>query len=90
MPTQGRRIFVPQGGSISDLSFDDGDYCLNPVDGKVWHRLPGTPYVTRTGTHTIEEHEDGTITVSPSILSKFGDGTISWHGWLRRGVWTTV
>lgn len=32
-------------------------------------------------THTLAEHDDGTITVSPSIL---GDG---YHGWLERGVW---
>lgn len=33
------------------------------------------------GTHTVTEHEDGTITVEPSLV--FSNG---WHGWLRRGV----
>jgi hypothetical protein len=37
--------------------------------------------------HTVTEHEDGTITVHPSLdFSKapyFG-----WHGWLVRGVFT--
>ena len=44
--------------------------------------------------HTVVEHEDGTITVSPSIL--FYDKTdpamqrVSWHGYLERGVWREV
>jgi len=37
--------------------------------------------------HTVEEHEDGTITVSPSLdYSKNTPG--AYHGWLRRGEWT--
>ena len=35
--------------------------------------------------HKVVEHEDGTITVSPSILITRHDG--SWHGFLERGVW---
>lgn len=38
--------------------------------------------------HKIVEHEDGTITASPSILLEWGDGQ-SWHGYLERGVWKT-
>ena len=35
--------------------------------------------------HSVTEHDDGTITVSPSVdLSRFRPG--GWHGWLRRGV----
>jgi hypothetical protein len=39
--------------------------------------------------HSVTEHEDGTITVSPSILVTSGrDGRApSWHGFLERGVW---
>lgn len=45
--------------------------------------------------HEIEEHEDGTITVSPSILLKMPvDGGAReievWHGYLERGVWRSV
>lgn len=35
-------------------------------------------------THSIVEHEDGTITVSPSILVTGGE---EWHGYLERGIW---
>lgn len=35
--------------------------------------------------HKVTEHDDGTITVSPSILITSHTGT--WHGFLERGVW---
>lgn len=34
--------------------------------------------------HEVIEHEDGTITVSPSIW----DAPNGYHGWLRAGEWT--
>lgn len=45
--------------------------------------------------HEVTEHEDGTITVSPSILiqtSNDGGKTMVelWHGWLERGVWRSA
>jgi hypothetical protein len=51
--------------------------------------------------HTVEEHADGTITVSPSILiyptegynDKNPDQPIQrpgWHGFLKRGVWEEI
>lgn len=39
--------------------------------------------------HDITEHEDGTITVSPSILWQHHSGR-TWHGYLERGVWREV
>lgn len=39
--------------------------------------------------HTVVEHEDGTITVTPSLdMSQQKPG--AWHGWLRRGVFESV
>jgi hypothetical protein len=35
--------------------------------------------------HDVTEHEDRTITVSPSILVTGHDSR--WHGFLERGVW---
>lgn len=37
--------------------------------------------------HEVVEHEDGTITVTPSILISDGKGTTFWHGYLTAGVW---
>jgi hypothetical protein len=34
--------------------------------------------------HTVTEHEDGTITVMPSIV------TDTWHGWLTKGEFRSV
>lgn len=39
--------------------------------------------------HSVTEHEDGTITVSPSIDLSQRDPTF-WHGWLERGVFRSV
>lgn len=36
--------------------------------------------------HSVTEHEDGTVSVSPSILAT-GHGGVQWHGYLERGVW---
>jgi len=38
--------------------------------------------------HNIQEHEDGTITVTPSILITNGGDKITRHGFLTRGVWS--
>jgi hypothetical protein len=39
--------------------------------------------------HKVDEHDDGTITVTPSLdMSKRHPG--GWHGWLRRGVFESV
>lgn len=40
--------------------------------------------------HEVVEHEDRTITVSPSILIRGRDNVELWHGYLERGVWRTV
>lgn len=40
--------------------------------------------------HDVTEHEDGTITVSPSIAvstRRAGQDIRLWHGYLERGVW---
>lgn len=37
--------------------------------------------------HDVVEHEDGTITVSPSVLITGGASKVHRHGFLRRGVW---
>lgn len=36
--------------------------------------------------HEVTEHDDGTITVSPSILINQPPDK-QWHGYLERGVW---
>jgi hypothetical protein len=56
-------------------------YCCTPgVEGLVGN----------LGQHTVVEHEDGTITVTPSILVTMRDKGVDvqkWHGFLTRGEW---
>lgn len=81
--TPGRRR--PDSGSPCGL-FADGEY--GRIDG-VWHGRPPGHHLGSFGSHDVVEHEDGTITVSPSILitAYDGDCAIQWHGYLERGVW---
>ena len=78
-------------GSILDL--EPGEY--GKVGG-VWAVYPPPmgkyehPWAGPITKHTIEEHEDGTITVTPSILQRDTSGHEAWHGFLKRGVWTIV
>ena len=88
MITQGRRVYP------------DKDNCLNlqPCDyGRdndgIW--LVRTPNVNIgeccINRWNIIEHEDKTITASPSIMVKGGpDGKYSWHGFLEKGIWREV
>lgn len=57
----------------------------------VWECYPPGGTLGSLAAHEITEHEDGTITVSPSILERVGDGqggwVEKWHGHLIAGVW---
>lgn len=67
-----------------------GDYCKVP-DGQhpgetgVWYAMApnGHAGALVPSIHQVVEHEDATITVTPSIVMPAG-----WHGHLTRGVWT--
>lgn len=56
-------------------------YCQPP-----WPKFDGEAAPGDLSGHKVTEHEDGTITVEPSILIQNQNG--AWHGYLRRGVWT--
>lgn len=68
---------------------EPGDYWRMLKDGvATWYGIapaPGMPLANLTA-HSVTEHEDGTITVSPSILITGHHGR-EWHGFLERGVW---
>lgn len=76
---QGRRL--PDGWHTTDS--EPGDYWRTP-DGH-WEIRDPLGNAGRIGTHTVEEHDDGTITVTPSILDPDEGG---YHGFLQHGVWT--
>jgi hypothetical protein len=58
--------------------------------GGQWACHPPRGTIGMLVNHTITEHEDGTITVSPSILFSSTDPARDWHGYLERGVWREV
>lgn len=47
------------------------------------------PLTANLSGHQVVEHEDGTITVSPSILITTYTGR-QWHGFLTAGMWREV
>lgn len=84
----GRRVYANEKGQ---LLLAEGDYGLHPVSG--WQCRPFGHHAGGIGKHEVIEHEDGTITVSPSILLTDFDeqgNTIQWHGYLEHGVWREV
>ena len=58
--------------------------CPPQPEGDPWDYFRGN-----ISKHTVVEHADGTITVSPSILiTKYReDGPREWHGYLENGIW---
>ena len=95
----GTRIATKGSGTLPGLdSWPNGGYGYwIPADGEPrWvlktpngHACSVSPTI-----HKLVEHEDGTITVSPSIrvfgTDKDGETIETWHGYLRAGVWTGV
>lgn len=83
--TQGRR--VPSDTAPWDL--EPGDYMVTE-DGVAWVRLPNGVGPSRLEGWGLEEHDDGTITLTPSIQDVPADGSPGWHGYIERGVWREV
>lgn len=85
---QGKRV---QDNSPKHL-MKQGEYGRTLLDGEwTWYcRVPKNGIVLgNLGNHKVVEHDDGTITVSPSILIKGGQDMEQelWHGYLEKGIW---
>lgn len=79
---KGQRVYIePHLYEPGDYGLWDGLwYCSPPGERRLWCLGNGTSH------HKVTEHEDRTITVTPSILiSTYDVGT--WHGFLERGIW---
>lgn len=79
---QGRRVYD------TDL-FKPGDYGRHPVSG-TWYACSPAGHLGNLAAHDVVEHQDGTITVSPSILVSDTKDNELWHGYLEQGVWREV
>jgi hypothetical protein len=91
-----------KGRRLSDADYlpraeaQPGDYWKNPEDG-FWVLIAPNGISGRLNPkiHTITQHDDGTITVTPSIVFDKSnpqpqDHLSYWHGHLERGVWRQV
>ena len=76
----GRRVYP---GDDGNFWLAEGDYGRHP--NGTWMARPPGHHTGDLSQHTVTEHEDGTISVQPSIL--IDDGRSKWHGFLERGVW---
>lgn len=81
----GRRVDPDLAGMIH---LDPGDYGKD-VAGRWWARVPDDQYdMASLDAYEVTEHDDGTISVSPSIMAHHGFA--HWHGYLEHGVWREI
>lgn len=85
---QGQRL---QDGSDWSLSVPNGAYWRSCHDSG-WDAVTPNGLLANLRSHEVIEHEDGTITVSPSIEVNRGRANPNvgyFHGYLKHGVWET-
>ncbi len=64
--------------------YEPGDYGRI---GRTWYAMAPNGLLANLGKHDVVEHDDNTLTVSPSILVRSASERERWHGYLERGVW---
>lgn len=86
---QGTRLYKIEGEEDFVLRIFQTPGAYGTVNGKDWFCATPNGLAGNLGNHTVTEHKDGTISVSPSILVSSGRDhrEPSWHGFLREGVW---
>lgn len=82
---KGKRVY-PGIAELEVSETQTGDYWKDTSAGTWYGRCPSGELANLAG-HTITEHLDGTITVTPSILVQ---GEKTWHGYLNHGVWQEI
>lgn len=81
----GRRITEPPTRwPAGECPYGPGDYWKDAAGD--WRGVTPNGLSVWLKNHVIVEHEDGTITVTPSILANGGKKN-GWHGYLTKGVW---
>lgn len=62
-----------------------GEFTLSPEG--IWYAMSPDGRLANLANHTVVEHDDRTITVTPSIKVSGGGDDGVWHGYLTKGVW---
>ncbi|HPN01708.1 MAG TPA: DUF6527 family protein [Methylotenera sp.] len=83
----GKRLYREDGEEnfLNRIFNTHGSY--GTANGKDWFCSTPNGLFGNISNHSVTEHEDGTITVSPSILVSQSHNNLSWHGWLEKGIW---
>lgn len=80
-----------QAQKVADFdSVDESKFCYFKHKGAWYLNLPDCG-LANLANHAIEEHEDGTISATPSILvkgHKDNGEPVERHGYLTKGVWS--
>ena len=78
------------GRRVRDPLLDPAHYLVGEFGkwhGWWWGRAPNG-LLANLKNHEVVEHEDGSITVSPSIrVERSGVAPLEWHGFLTKGEW---
>ena len=80
---KGRRVM---GEFAFPHGMQPGDYGRHPHDQQWMARTPNG-HLCNLSRHEVVEHDDWTITVSPSIAVSRSHDEVVWHGFLEHGVW---
>lgn len=82
------RLPTPSDPTSFPEGFDDARISYWRTEGGTWMIHLPPRWLGTLVRHDVVEHEDGTITVSPSIkITQPGGKAGGRHGFLRRGVW---
>lgn len=90
---KGTRVYLKEGETIPKLK--PGDYGQD-IRNNWWCKVPngefraGCMLTGHDKAWNVTEHEDGTITVSPSIGIGNVNGKWLYHGYLEKGIWREV
>ncbi len=82
---QGIRLYPDAEGNYPWSSIQPGSYFHKDGDG--WYGMTPNGHMAALRKHACTEHEDGTLTVSPSILVSGNEHVQLWHGFLEKGIW---
>ncbi len=85
---KGRRIYAKPDTDWL-FTMQPGEYGCNET-GQSWYVVTPNGMLGNISKHIIIDHDDGTITVMPSIKVTGGTAEESWHGYLEKGVWREV
>lgn len=87
----GEKVEAIRIKGYSEIKRDKVCYYFEKRSGN-WNMFHPDTGLGDLGNHNVTEHDDGTITVSPSIMITFKtkEGEKSCHGYLEKGVWREV